>query len=115
MRLSASAAANATAWAILLALIGIAFVLVVVLGPFGLILLGLFTLFVCTSVQLREDTPTWGVEIFKARAARPTTPEQQAAMAEERTRSLAPLRFYRWCGVVLLVAGITGFAWQQLR
>jgi hypothetical protein len=115
MRVSTSTAANCTAWAILIGLIGVAFVLVIVLGPFGLILLGLLTLFICTSVQLREDTPTWGVEVFKARTASQVPPEQQAAMAEEKARSLAPLRFYRWCGVALLVTGIAGFAWQQVR
>jgi hypothetical protein len=115
MRPSASAAANATAWVILIGLISLAFVMVVVLGPFGLILLGLLTLFVCTSIQLSDDTPTWGIEVFKARTASHLTPEQRAAMADEKARSLAPLRFYRWCGVVLVVAGIAGFAWQQLR
>jgi hypothetical protein len=84
------------------------------LGPFGLILLGLFTLFICTSIALRNDTPTWGTEIFKARMESPSSPEQRAAMLEEKERALAPLRFYRWCGVVLVAAGIAGFAWQQL-
>ncbi len=115
MSLSASALANAAAWAVLIGLIGVAFVMVVVLGPFGLILLGLLTLFVCTSVPLREDAPTWGTEVFKARIVSRSSPEQRAAMAEERTRSFASLKFYRWYGVVLLVAGITGFAWQQLH
>jgi hypothetical protein len=115
MRLSASSVANGTAWAILIGLIGAAFVLVVVLGPFGLILLGLLTLFICTSVQLREDAPAWGIEVFKARTASQVSPEQRAAMAEEKARSLAPLRFYRWSGLALLVVGIAGFAWQQIR
>jgi hypothetical protein len=115
MRPSASAAANVVAWAILIGLIGIAFVMVVVLGPFGLILLGLLTLFICTSVQLREDIPVRSVEVFRARMEPPISPEQRAAMAEERRHLLVPLRFYRWCGVVLLVAGIAGFVWQQLR
>jgi len=113
MLISPGTVANAAAWAILFGLIGVAFVLVVVLGPFGLILLGLFTLFVCTSVGLREDAPTWGTEVFKARTASHSSPEQRAAMAEERERSLAPLRFYRWCGVALIVVGIAGFAWMQ--
>jgi len=67
MRIFTRAVANATAWAVLIGLIGTAFVMVVVLGPFGLILLGLLTLFICTSVQLHEDTSTWGIEVFKAR------------------------------------------------
>ena len=114
MRGPAIAMANAAAWAIVIGLICIALVLVVVLGPFGLIVLGLLTLFVCTSVSLREDAPTWGTAVFKARMATHRSPEQRASMAEERDRSLAPLRFYRWCGLVLLVAGIAGFVWQQL-
>jgi hypothetical protein len=112
MRPSASAAANAAAWSILIGLIAVAFVMVVVLGPFGLILLGLLTLFICTSVQLSEDIPVRSIELFKAQTENRISPEQRAAMAEERGRLLTPLRFYRWCGVVLLVAGIAGFAWQ---
>jgi hypothetical protein len=107
--------ANAAAWAVLAGLIGLAFVLVVVLGPFGLILLGLITLVICTSVELQEDTPTWGVEVFKARIARARTPEQHAAKTLERQIALQPIRFYRWCGVVMLLAGVAGFLWQSLR
>jgi hypothetical protein len=106
--------ANAAVWAILIGLIAVAFVMVVILGPFGLILLGLFTLFVCTSVSLREDDPTWGPEVFKARIEGHRSPEHRAAQAAEREQTLTPLKFYRWCGVALLVFGIAGFAWQQL-
>ena len=60
MRISATAIANATARAVLIGLIAVSFVMVVILGPFGLILLGLFTLFICTSAQLRETTPIGG-------------------------------------------------------
>ena len=113
MRFYATAIANAVAWALLIALIGLVFVVVNVLGPFGLILLGLAVLFVCTSVGLHEDNPTWGPEVFKARQSTPPSPEHRAARADERERSSATLRFYRWCGLALLVAGITGFVWQQ--
>jgi hypothetical protein len=115
MRFAPSTAANAVAWAVLIGLICVSFVLVVILGPFGLILLGLLTLFVCTSFTLREDTPTWGTEVFRARMERPTSPEQRAARQEEREHALAPVRFYRWCGVVLVVAGIAGFVWQRMQ
>ena len=111
MRLSRSAVANAIAWAALLGLIGIAFVMVVVLEPFGLVILGLLILFVCTSVDLREDTPTWGTEVFKARVASQGSPEERAAMIEEKVRIFASLRFYRRCGIVLLLSGSAGFAW----
>jgi hypothetical protein len=115
MRTPASTIANATAWGVLICLIAAAFVVVVILGPFGLIVLGLLTLFVCTSVNLREDAPTWGTEVFRSRMAKHSSPEQRAAVEEARQLSLAPLRFYRWCGIILLVAGIAGFAWQQLH
>jgi hypothetical protein len=85
------------------------------LGPAGLVLLGLFVLFICTAMNLYEDAPSWGTEIFKARIASHGSPEQRAAMFDEKRASLSPLRFYRWCGVVLVVAGAAGFAWQQLR
>ena len=115
MRIPASTIANAVAWAVLVCLIAVAFVVVVILGPFGLIILGLLTLFVCNSVSLREDAPTSGPEVFRARMVKHSSPEQRAAVDEARRLSLAPLRFYRWCGIILLLAGIAGFAWQQLH
>jgi hypothetical protein len=115
MRIPASMVANVTAWAVLICLIAVAFVAVVILGPFGLIVLGLLTLFVCTSVSLREDAPTWGNGVFRSRMAKHNSPEQRAAVEEARRLSLAPLRFYRWCGIILLLAGVAGFAWQQLH
>jgi hypothetical protein len=115
MRFSASNAANAFAWAVLIGLVGVAFVLVMVLGPFGLILLGVLGLFVCTSSSLHEDTPTWGTAMFSARSTARSTPEQSAAMREEKAAYLSPLRFYRWCSVALIVAGAAGFVWQQLQ
>jgi hypothetical protein len=115
MRLPLAAIANAAALAILIGLTTLAFVMVLILGPFGLILLGLATLFVCTSISLRDDNPAWGTEVFKGRIGGLKTPEQRAAEAAEKEQTLAPLRFYRWCGIALVVAGSAGFAWQQLR
>ena len=114
MRFSMSTAANAAAWAVLIGLLSIAIAMVAALGPFGLILLGVLTLFVCTSISLHEDAPTWGVEVFKAQLIRHGSSEQRAAMLEGKKRTVAPLRFYRWCGVMLVVTGIAGL-WQQLR
>jgi hypothetical protein len=115
MRIPVTTIANGTAWAVLICLIAVAFVVVVILGPFALIILGLLTLFICTSVSLREDAPTSGTEVFRLRMARHSSPEQRAAVDEARGLSLAPLRFYRWCGIMLLLAGVAGFAWQQLH
>jgi hypothetical protein len=115
MRFSAGTVANAAAWAVLAVLIAVVFVTVNLLGPAGLVLLGLFVLFTCTAMNLYEDAPSWGTEVFKARIASAVPPEQRAAMFDEKRASLSPLRFYRWCGVVLLVAGGALFAWQQLR
>src|ERR1700712_2601340 len=106
MRFSGGTIANVFAWAVLIGLIAIAFVIVVIFGPFGLVLLGLFTLFICTAFQLNDDVPTWGTELFRARMASHGSPEQRAAMLEEKSTQLSPLRFYRWCGVALLVAGV---------
>ena len=36
-------------------------------------------------------------------------------MFDEKRVSLFPIRFYRWCGVVQVVAGAAGFIWQQVR
>jgi hypothetical protein len=115
MRIPASTIANGAAWAVLLCLVAVAFVVVVILGPFGLIVLGLLTLFVCTSMSLREDAPASGTEVFRSGMAKHMSPEQRAAVDEARRVSLAPLRFYRWCGIILLLAGVAGFAWQLLH
>jgi len=115
MRVPAITVANAIAWIILFGLIGAAVVMVTTLGPFGLILLGLMTLFICVSLNMNEDSPTWGTEVFKARLSTHGSPEQRAALKEERAQSLAPLTFYRWCGFALVVAGIAGFIWQQFH
>jgi hypothetical protein len=112
MRFSAGTAANVFAWAILIVLIAVAFVMVQILGPFGLVVLGLLTLFVCTQYDLNDDVPSWGTHVFSARMTDRGSPEQRAALREEKRANLSPLRFYRWCGVVLLVAGLAGFAWQ---
>ena len=112
MRLSAGTTANAVAGAVLIGLTGVAFGMVVYLGPFGLVLLGLVILFTCTSASLREDTPIWGTEVFKARIGGPKSPEQRAALHAEKHAMLSSLRFYRWCGLALVVAGAVGFAWQ---
>jgi hypothetical protein len=86
---------------ILLGITGIAFVF---LGPFGIVLVGLFTMFVCTSGELRENNPSIGFY---------RSPEQRAAMAEERLSSVAPHKLYRWCGIGLLFIGIIAFLWDQ--
>jgi hypothetical protein len=87
--------------AILLCMAGIAFAF---LGAFGVILFGLFVIFICTSGELRERGPMLAVG---------RSPEQRAAIAEERVRSVAPVKFYRWRGIVILVIGIAGFVWEQ--
>ena len=88
--------------AIIIAMAGIAFAF---LGAFGVILLALFIIFICTSAELHEQTPTSATESRRS-------PGQRAGIAEERARSVAPLKFYRWCGIVLLVIGIAGFVWE---
>jgi hypothetical protein len=113
MRLSGHIVANAVAWAVIIGLIALAFVMVTVLGPFGLILLGLFTMFVCTSFRLSDDVPTWGVEVFRPRMSNDDSSERRAARFAEKRSELSSVRFYNGCGAVLIVAGILGFLWQQ--
>ena len=83
------------------------------LGFMGLLILGMITWLVCVLADLNQDTPTWGTEVFKARMGSHGSPEQRAAMLEERRAFVSPLRFYRWCGVFLAVIGFAGFVWQQ--
>jgi hypothetical protein len=115
MGFSGRTAANAFAWAVIIGLIAVAFVMVLVVGPFGLVLLGLFTMFVCTSFKLRDDAPTWGPEVFKARMNDDSSPEERAARREEKRGDLSSVRFFNRCGIVLTVAGVLGFAWEQFR
>jgi hypothetical protein len=112
MRFSASGIVNALAWVGIFTLIGVAIVIVDVFGFVGLILLGLMTAFTCVSAELGEDVPTAGVELFKSHMGG-GTPEQRAAMLEEKRGFVAPLRFYKWCGMFLIIVGVAGFIWQQ--
>jgi hypothetical protein len=113
MRLASNTAANSFAWVAIICLVVFAGLTVILLGSFGLIVLGLATLFVCTRFSLDEDAPTWSTAAFQARMLASRSPEQRAAEEAARVEAMAPLRFYRWCGVVLLVAGIAGFVWQR--
>jgi len=115
MRFSSSAAANAAAWGVVAALIGGAVVITDVLGFFGLALLGGMTWLVCLRAEMDQDTPTWGVAVFKARmGSQGLPPEQRAATLDERQTFVSPLRFYRWCGIVLVGVGAAGFIWQAV-
>jgi len=113
MRFSAGDAANAAAWIVILALICGAVVMAAVLGFVGLLILGGMTWLVCVRAEMDQDTPTWGAEVFRARMGGQGSPEQRAAMLEERRAFVSPLRFYRRCGIVLAVIGAAGFIWQQ--
>ncbi len=112
-KLSAGTVANAAAWGLIAVLIGAAALVANRLGFMGLLLLGSATWLACIRAELDQDTPTWGTEMFKARMDGRRSPEQHAAMLEERRAFVSPLRFYRRCGMVLAAAGAAGFIWQQ--
>ena len=113
MRVSAGAVANAAAWGVIVLLVGAAVLIVNRLGFVGLLLLGSATWLVCIRAKLDQDIPAWGTEVFKVRMDGRRSPEQQAAMLEERRAFTSPLRFYRRCGMVLTAIGAAGFIWQQ--
>ncbi|HYZ24176.1 MAG TPA: hypothetical protein VE690_18655 [Rhodopila sp.] len=113
MRFSASTAANAIAWAVVAVLAAFAILIASLFGFAGLMLLGVMTWLVCTRAELDQDTPTWGVQVFKAKFDSPASPEQRAAMTEERHAFVSPLRFYSRCGIFLAAIGAAGFIWQQ--
>lgn len=94
-------------------LICTAVVMADVLGFMGLLILGSATWLVCARAEMDQDTPTWGTEVFRARLDRTSSPEQRAAMLDERRAFTSPLRFYRWCGIFLTIVGLAGFVWQQ--
>ena len=67
MRFSASSAANAIAWAVVMLLIVAGLWLANRLGFIGLLLLGGMTCLVCIMAELDRNAPIWGTEVFKAR------------------------------------------------
>jgi hypothetical protein len=111
MGLPTTVLANAVAAVIL---IGLAALTVGMFGPFGLIILGLFTWLACTRLSLGDKGSASSQAIFAAQmGGRPATPEEKAAAAADRDATSVQLRFFRCCGVVLIIAGAAGFAWQQ--
>ena len=115
MRLPVGAVANAVAWGVLFGLLGIAFVMVWLLGPIGLGILGLLVLFICTSLELNDDVPSGQVNLMQGQLRPHHRPEERAARDDEKRDRLAPLPFCRTCGLLLLVAGVLGFIWQSLQ
>jgi hypothetical protein len=113
MRFSAGTVANATAWVIIVLLIGAAALVANRLGFMGLLFLGSATWLICIKAELDQDVPTWGTEVFKARMDGHRSPEQRGAMLEERRAFVSPLRFYRRCGMALAAVGAAGFILQQ--
>ncbi len=113
MRFSASNVANAAAWAVIFGLIGAAIVVADVLGFLGLLILGAMTWLVCVRAEMDQDAPTWGAEVFRARMKGGGSPEQRAAMLEERHAFLSPLHLCRRGGMFLTVVGLAGFIWQR--
>ena len=108
-------AANLVASAVLALLAAVAVAVAILLGPFGVVVLGLFTLLVCTKYALDEHAPTWGPRVFSAQMTAAGSPEERAALLEARRAALAPARFYRRAAVLLVVAGCAGVAWQYWR
>lgn len=107
--------AQALAWLGIVLLIGLGFVLVTVLGFPGLLVLGLLATLVCVRAELSEDVPGWSRALFESRAPRPEAPEARVARHAAGQESRGILRYYRGCGLVLVVAGLLGSAWQLWR
>jgi hypothetical protein len=106
MRFSPGRIGNAIAWMGLSGLILLAMAVANRLGFAGLVLLGLMAAFICTMAELDHDTSGSSSHVLRARLERPSS-------HVERQGLIAPLRFYKWCGIVLAVIGVAGFAWQQ--
>ncbi len=105
-------AANLAAGAALAVLFSVAVVLVDWLGPFGLVLIGLIVWLACVRAAQTEASPTWGPAVFGAAMRRPTSPESRAAQDAERQTALAPLHFFRRCGMALTGIGVVATALQ---
>ena len=106
---------NGLAWLVLAGFGAAAVVLVTILGPFGLVLLGLATLLVCTMGELDESTPLWRSTVLRPPDTPLGSPEQRAAIAEQRQTISGSYRFYRRCGFGLAMAGVALLAWQHWR
>ncbi|MBP0494934.1 hypothetical protein [Roseomonas indoligenes] len=115
MRFSEGSAANTLAWGVLGLLFCASVAMVTVLGFVGLLLLGGLTTLVCVLAELNQDTPTWGIGVFKARMDSSGSPEQRAAMLADRQTLTSPIRFYRRCGLALVGLGIAGAIFQAWR
>lgn len=112
-RFSATALGNAVAWGGFVVLLCVAVWVAQALGFAGLFLLGGVTWLVCSRAAMDSETPTWGVEVMRARMTRARSVEERAAVEHERQAFASPLRFYGRCGMALAGAGAVGFAWQM--
>lgn len=88
---------------------------VALLGPFGLVLLGLLTLVACARVQMGEIIPAWATPASPPRLDCRAAPERQADLLARRAEREAQLCFYRRSGLVLLAAGVLGTAATRPR
>ena len=113
MRFSAGSIANVVAWIVIFGLIGAAIVVADALGFMGLLILGAMTWLVCVLAEMDQDAPTWGAEVFRVRMKGGGSPEQRAAMLEERHTFTSLLRLYRRSGMFLTIVGLLGFMWQR--
>lgn len=107
--------ANALAWVALAGLIALALLAAHRLGFAGVLILGLLTAFIAFQAELQQHVPAPGLALFAARMQQPRSVEERAATASERQGFIAPLRFFRWCGLTLAAIGLVGFAVQIWR
>ena len=115
MRFSVTCVANGAARAVIVVLICAAIVFVYVLGSIGLVIVGGITALVCVRAEMDQEVPICSAEVFKAQMDSRGSPEERAAMMEERHAFQSPLRFYRRCGIFLTIVGVAGVFWQQWR
>jgi hypothetical protein len=97
----------------------IAFVIVALVGFFGVGVIGLLIAFISTQFELDSDGAVAGgigsdLLARQIRAQREMSPEQRAARRTEKSLLAQSVNFFRYFGIGLVLIGFGGFAYYQL-
>jgi hypothetical protein len=97
----------------------VAFATVVLVGFFGIGLIGLLIMFIATQFELDSDAPVSGginsdLLARQVRAQREASREQQMAGRSEKALQVLSVRFFKYFGSGLALIGFGGFAYYQI-
>jgi hypothetical protein len=97
----------------------VAFAIVVLVGFFGVGLIGLAIVFVSTQFELDSDGVVAGginsdLLARQVRAQQETSREQRMARRNEKSLQVQSVRFFKYFGIGLALIGFSGFVYYQL-